>query len=247
VTLRRLILCVAVSAVFYSAIPVYASEIGDWQQAVKFNTVYAYNMFLEKHPGSRFAAEARQRVEQIQFDDAIREGRISSYEGFLEKYPGSSNAEEVKRRLAPKLALLRATPVKTAFVATGWAQLREALAKRLGEIGLSMAASEGDADVTVTIGVIIAKMRRPDSGLQSLCSPVFVDERPTADNRNKFGDVRVVGGVWTGSICEDTPQLRTPQDAEQAKRALIAKIASDVANLIPKYFGSSAERANPRD
>lgn len=71
----------------------------DYEKAQRTNTVEAYQEFIQKHPQSKFAAQAKAGVEELLLKAAEAKNTIADYRDFLKRYPQSKHAPEVAERM----------------------------------------------------------------------------------------------------------------------------------------------------
>ena len=71
----------------------------DWEKAQRLNTIEAYEEFLQKHPFSIFALDAKERIANLERFKKIFEAAKTSFqlEQLLEKYPEQGD------KIIPKL------------------------------------------------------------------------------------------------------------------------------------------------
>ena len=90
-------------------------EQQDWRAAEGADTAEAWQQFLEQHPDSERATQARQRIaemsEQLDWLAAEREGSLEAYRAFLSQHSHGHRAEEARIRIegfslgsAPRMA-----------------------------------------------------------------------------------------------------------------------------------------------
>lgn len=72
-------------------------ESGDWRAAKVKPSAAAYQRFLEKYPGGRFAAEARQLLEDWEFRDASAAKDLAAYRSFLQRHPSGRFAAAARQ------------------------------------------------------------------------------------------------------------------------------------------------------
>lgn len=81
-----------------------ASPERDWEKATTANSVAAYQQFLDRHPESAQAADARARIAGLErtaaIESAFRAGTIEALERVLEKNPSDSAVSRIRERLA---------------------------------------------------------------------------------------------------------------------------------------------------
>lgn len=76
-----------------------SSVENDWRRAKNDNTSSALIVFLQMHPDSRYANEAKARMEKFDWDQAHESNNLQLFRGFLQKYPNSRYASEAKARI----------------------------------------------------------------------------------------------------------------------------------------------------
>ena len=76
-----------------------ATTKGDWEKAQNFDTIEAYQTFLQKNPESEFTAYAKRRIERLKWENAQRRYSIESYEEFLREHPQSEFKEQAKEKI----------------------------------------------------------------------------------------------------------------------------------------------------
>lgn len=84
---RAVLLCAGLLA-----LAACSAEKGDWERASTANTADAYRQYVEKHPASPFAAEARKKWEALDFAAADAIGTAEALTGFLRTHPAEANA-----------------------------------------------------------------------------------------------------------------------------------------------------------
>jgi cell division septation protein DedD len=110
----------------------------DWKSAEAADTIQAYNRFLERHPDSELAPQARARMAQLTEDRdwqrAVAANTVAAYEQFLSRHAAGKWAEEARIRiesfalegnpspLSLKDAALDVTPAPTSVKASTLAQ-----------------------------------------------------------------------------------------------------------------------------
>jgi len=67
---------------------------GDWENAQQKDSAQSYNVFLAKHPKSKFSKTAK---EILNWKQARQENTADSYYEFLDKYPESKHLEQAKK------------------------------------------------------------------------------------------------------------------------------------------------------
>jgi outer membrane protein assembly factor BamD (BamD/ComL family) len=107
-----------------------SSNEADWQQASSVGTVAAYIDFLKNHPNGQHADEARDRIRQLQDDDAWRAALAAnteqSYRQYLSAEPHGAHAQEAHDRITD---LQRAAAWKTAEGQESASTLEDFIAK----------------------------------------------------------------------------------------------------------------------
>jgi cell division septation protein DedD len=93
---------VVLGAVFL-ALTACSAEQQDWRAAEGAGTIEAYGRFIEQHPGSELASQARTRVaeltEQSDWQQAGKVGTVEAYRQFLAQHPGGRWAQEARIRI----------------------------------------------------------------------------------------------------------------------------------------------------
>lgn len=81
----------------------------DWEDACKANTIDAYSRFISHNPDSKYAAEAKKRMNNLQGErdwlDVKRSYDLGRYESYLEKYPDSKYRREAENLIAAEKGL----------------------------------------------------------------------------------------------------------------------------------------------
>jgi outer membrane biosynthesis protein TonB len=101
-----------------------AGDSQDWRSAQAADTQEAYDAFLAKHPGSDFAAQAKERAAQLleerDWETATQADTADSYTRFLTQHPKGKWAQEARVRvenfnvLGPESAVAPAPVVEPA-------------------------------------------------------------------------------------------------------------------------------------
>ncbi|MCU4137430.1 MAG: hypothetical protein MW689_001001 [Thermodesulfobacteria bacterium] len=68
----------------------------NWEKAQRLNTIEAYQEFLQKHPNSEFAYEAKRKIEELAWERTKEQNTIEAYQEFIDKYPQSEFIREAK-------------------------------------------------------------------------------------------------------------------------------------------------------
>jgi cell division septation protein DedD len=93
----------AITLVLVLAVAGCSHEGADWKAASGADTSEAYQQFLQQHPNSANAAQARTRIQQLQEDrDWQAAGAADTrdaYEQFLAQHPDSKWAQEARIRI----------------------------------------------------------------------------------------------------------------------------------------------------
>jgi len=170
-------------------------EQEDWRSAEGADSTEAWQRFLDQHPESEFAGQARKRIvqlrEQRDFQNADRIGTVDAYRDFLVHHPSGKLAENARIRIeafslgsAPRISPL--TPEEAAaFSGSGVRALRLATA--------TMSAAE------IAGGGATATQAAPAEAIQ----PEVVPARGAAEGAEKPGPTR-----WAvpGEAAEAAPE-----------------------------------------
>lgn len=70
-----------------------------WQTAQKHDTIAAYEAFLQKVPKAKYAPSARERIEELIYEEVGQTGTVQSLEGYLREYPNGKYALAVRERV----------------------------------------------------------------------------------------------------------------------------------------------------
>ena len=76
-----------------------SSDARNYEKAQQANTIEAYQDFVQKHPDSKLADQAKAQVEELLFKVAESKNTLADYRDFLKKYPQSKHASEVAERM----------------------------------------------------------------------------------------------------------------------------------------------------
>jgi hypothetical protein len=71
-------------------------ENQDWRAAETRNAVEGYREFLGRYPRSERAAEARRRIEDLDFERAKQVGTVDGWQSFLDEHPHGARAAEAQ-------------------------------------------------------------------------------------------------------------------------------------------------------
>jgi len=91
------VFCFLLAALFMFA--ACASEKNDWQKAETEDSISAYRGFIDKHPDSEFAAEAKNRIHKIIFQTYSQRNSIGSYKEYINKNPNSPLRADAESRI----------------------------------------------------------------------------------------------------------------------------------------------------
>jgi hypothetical protein len=80
-----------------------ASMQSNWENALSYNTIEAYEKFVNNYPNSVHAREARVMIRRLEEDRdlkiALRRNSIQTYEEFIARYQDSMRYDEINSRL----------------------------------------------------------------------------------------------------------------------------------------------------
>jgi len=170
-------------------------EQQDWRSAEGADSTEAWQRFLDQHPDSEFAAQARTRIvqlrEQRDFQNADRVGTVDAYRDFLAHHPTGKLAEHARIRIeafslgsAPRIS--PPTPEEAAaFGGSGVRALRLATA--------TMSAAE------IAGGAATGTQAAPAEAIQ----PEVVPAKGAAQGPEKPG---AAGWAVPGEAAEAAPQ-----------------------------------------
>lgn len=125
---------VAIQAVFVFLVAACSREQQDWRSAEAADTVESYGQFLDHHPDSELATQARTRVLQLaeerEWQQASTSDTADAYREFLAQHPNGKWAQEARIRIQnfalsglPPAGPPMATTPDTAVGASGTAAL----------------------------------------------------------------------------------------------------------------------------
>lgn len=75
-----------------------ATPESDWAHASAANTSKAYHQFINEHPQSPYASEAKDRLASIAWNDAQAANTYLAYHTFLRQYPKSIHAPQARQK-----------------------------------------------------------------------------------------------------------------------------------------------------
>ncbi len=85
------------------ALAACSGEQQDWRSAEAADTTEAYARFLEQHPGSELARQARARLDQLaeerDWQRTLGDGSLEAYREFVTRYPGGRYSQEARIRI----------------------------------------------------------------------------------------------------------------------------------------------------
>lgn len=94
---------VAIPAVFMFLVAACSREQQDWRSAEAADTVESYGQFLDRHPDSELATQARTRVAQLaeerEWKHASTADTADAYREFLGQHPNGKWAQEARIRI----------------------------------------------------------------------------------------------------------------------------------------------------
>jgi cell division protein FtsN len=80
-----------------------SGEQQDWRSAEAADTTEGYARFIEQHPDSELAAQARDRLHQLaeerDWQRTTSDGTLEAYRGFLAQYPSGRYSQEARIRI----------------------------------------------------------------------------------------------------------------------------------------------------
>lgn len=93
---------IAIASLFLSAAFSLAScnkAEREWRVAQEANREQAYASFLESHPDSKHASEARDRIRVLRWQQALSKADPDAVEEYIRQYPQAENIGEAKKQL----------------------------------------------------------------------------------------------------------------------------------------------------
>ena len=85
------------------ALAACSGEQQDWRSAEGADTTEAYARFIEQHPDSELASQARARLSQLaverDWQRTRSDGTLEAYREFIAHYPGSRYSQEARIRI----------------------------------------------------------------------------------------------------------------------------------------------------
>lgn len=94
---------VAIQAIFVFLVAACSREQQDWRSAEAADTVESYGQFLDRHPDSELATQARTRVAQLaeerEWKQASTTDTADAYREFLAQHPNGKWAQEARIRI----------------------------------------------------------------------------------------------------------------------------------------------------
>jgi formylglycine-generating enzyme required for sulfatase activity len=80
-----------------------ARERADWDEALRANTLEAYNAHKRRYPSGAYTGEADTRIaalrEAADYEAAVSQNTVAAYRSYLEKYPDGTRAGDARSRL----------------------------------------------------------------------------------------------------------------------------------------------------
>ncbi len=74
-----------------------ACEGADLHEAQQLDSPEAYEAFLTEYPQSAEAARLRERIEELRFLRAQREGTVEALQGYLQRHPDGAHAQKARK------------------------------------------------------------------------------------------------------------------------------------------------------
>jgi len=240
-----------------------ASTKGDWQKALRKDTIEAYEKFLQKHPDSEFTNEAKQRVDKLRFDEALQKDELPYYEKFVENYPESRFLPEAKGRITSRMTSLRSVPIRKIALRserlgeTG-SQFERPLKEMLEEMGIEVTptGSAGcDAELTLSdlkrgvTGAVSFALSIPNLGpysspggtVRGTAVPTSYAVLLTVSLHHREAGAVFQKDIW-GNMVGKFLGLGPDPDSEQARslreKSLIENVELEVPTLLVTYFGA---------
>ena len=219
----------------------------DWEKAQRLNTIEAYEEFLQKHPDSEFAYEAKHKIEELAWEKVRQKDSINAYENFLQKYPKSKFVTEARHRIERKIKFLKSLPMpKTIGIEISkqnpfWFRelVKRDLTQALEEKGFKVTPFSS-ADIKVMIGEM--KSFVPAGGILTF---YIMAREPTAGSLCMSVSVslfhRQAGSIFTDKEIKGEAIYGSFRDANiNAKRvkSLEKNIVKFIVETCEKYFSS---------
>lgn len=71
----------------------------DWEETCAFNTPRAYQTYILKHPDSPYSEEARRKLDNIYYTQAMESATVAAYSQYLARSPQGAHAQELRTRI----------------------------------------------------------------------------------------------------------------------------------------------------
>gem|GEM_PF-277340 len=164
-----------------------SGEQQDWRSAESANTTEAWGRFLEQHPDSELAGQARARLAQLEvkrdWELANSIGSVDAYRSFLGQHPTGRWAEEARIRIegfslgsAPRIA----PPTPEELAASQSAGVRALhLAGAVTSVASAPAASQPQSETTNAVASALPAARVPAD--RTVTDEPTVTRRPLAE------------------------------------------------------------------
>ena len=78
---------------------VQANESIDWLGAEKQNSQIAYQSFIEQHPQGKFTENAKNKLENIVYQNSVDKNTPEAFRSFIKEYPDSKNMPDINQKL----------------------------------------------------------------------------------------------------------------------------------------------------
>jgi len=231
----------ALTAVLLGLFTACSSEQQDWNSAEGADTSEAWGRFLEQHPDSELAAEARLRIarltEQRDWQHAASVGTVEAYRGFLTQHPGGKWSGEARIRIeafalgsAPRTA--PQTPEEAALSRAPWGVNALQLAR-----GATSPAT-GGAETAVSP----ADMARPGEAAEP--APVATDVAAEAAAPPAAGVAVPAAGVAVpagGGYGVQLGAFATQASADHEWQRLQGRFGAQLGGLSPRIVVASTD------
>lgn len=76
---------------------------GKWEKVQKNNTIESYQEFLDNYPRSEFFDDAKQKLIELEYENALSKNTLKSYKDFLNKYKGNKYRSDLELEAKNKI------------------------------------------------------------------------------------------------------------------------------------------------
>ena len=234
----------ALGALLVLVVAACSREQQDWRSAESAGTSEAWQLFLEQHPDSELAGEARKRIVQLDarrdFENADRAGTLEAYRDFLAHHPSGIWSEHARIRIesfslgsAPRIAPPTAEEAAT-FSDSGVRALRLATATAPQSAAVGGSEPRADAEVVPVSAAAAEAVGPADAPLESGSGRAVPGEAAQAETEPEVSPAPATSDTGERAYGVQLGAFGSEASADREWRRLQGRFGAELGTLSPR-------------